>query len=336
MRKSLLAVSALSAVLATSCTVHNPSTPALSGPSGLALSLQLSATPDSVLQDGSSRSTITVAAFNQTGSSVAQNVQLTLNGPGLLSATTIQTPSSVTYTPPATTSGTPVVVTVSGTIVGTNGASSVPGPQATPQVQLTIRPATVLAATAPFPQINVIPASSVYAAGQMITFDASASCGTQLVAGACPGTIAVTGATWNFGDGTSATGSVVGHQFSANGTFPVTLAISNGSGGLASTTTVITVATVAAPTSAFTVSPASIPTGLCNPYNAFFNAATSTAAPGHSIVQYDWNFGDGVAVTTNTPSAAHCYTLANTYNSTLTVTDDVGQKATSSVSVTAK
>jgi hypothetical protein len=56
-----------------------------------------------------------------------------------------------------------------------------------------------------------------------------------------------------------------------------------------------------------------------------FDATTSTAAPGRTIVKYTWDFGDGTAPFINTqPISQHAFANANQYLVTLTVTDSAG------------
>jgi PKD repeat protein len=59
----------------------------------------------------------------------------------------------------------------------------------------------------------------------------------------------------------------------------------------------------------------------------FFNASTSTAAPGHTIVSFKWAFGDGGSATGVT--ATHAYATAGTYVVQLSLLDESGQGATS-------
>jgi len=87
---------------------------------------------------------------------------------------------------------------------------------------------------------------------------------------------------------------------------------------------------VSAPTAAFTVSPTPVTRGAA----INFNASTSTVATGHTLVSYAWNFGDGTAATSTSPTQTHVFTTAGTYTVTLTVTDDVGQTKITSSTVT--
>ena len=62
--RTIKAIVALAASLAVAdCTVDNGAAPPLSGPSDFGLSVALSASPDQLPRDGSSRSTISDASF---------------------------------------------------------------------------------------------------------------------------------------------------------------------------------------------------------------------------------------------------------------------------------
>ncbi len=62
-----------------------------------------------------------------------------------------------------------------------------------------------------------------------------------------------------------------------------------------------------------------------------FSSAGSTAAAGHSITTYAWDFGDGSTGTGAGPT--HTYRQAGPYSVTLTVTDDLAQTASKTISV---
>jgi PKD repeat protein len=64
----------------------------------------------------------------------------------------------------------------------------------------------------------------------------------------------------------------------------------------------------------------------------FFNGAISTASVGRTIVQYDWDFGTGVQASGMLTS--HTFTAAGEYTVVLTVTDDAGNKGSTSKKVT--
>ncbi len=345
MRKSLLALSVISTMLAgNACTVSQQTAPSVSGPSELAMSLSMTAIPDTVVQDGSGTSTVRVTAFDAGGHLISVDVQLALSGTGTLSSGTVKTgtdpknPAFVLYTPPIATSGAPNVVTITGSVIAansTNNASVAQGlPVANPQVFITIRPASAVIASAPAASFktSVFAPAQQFAIGQLINFDASASCGTQLVGGVCPGTSAIVSYVWNFGDSLVGSGVTTTHTYSAAGTYTAQLTIVNDRGLLGSASQSIVIpAAVDPPTAAFVVSPnpVSHTTGT-----AFFNGATSTAASGHGIVNYAWNFGDGNSATGTSATQSHIYGAAGSYTATLTVTDDLGQTKTTTGTIT--
>jgi PKD repeat protein len=63
-----------------------------------------------------------------------------------------------------------------------------------------------------------------------------------------------------------------------------------------------------------------------------FTAAASAAEAGHSIVDYQWSWGDGE--TAKGVTEEHDYVVAGTYYATLTVTDDIGRQASTTKSIT--
>jgi PKD repeat protein len=74
------------------------------------------------------------------------------------------------------------------------------------------------------------------------------------------------------------------------------------------------------------------PTAGDAPLPVDFDATDSSAPSGRTIVAYEWDFGDGVTGTGVAPS--HVYTTPGEYVVTLTVTDNVGLKGQSSVTIT--
>ncbi|HET9832536.1 MAG TPA: PKD domain-containing protein [Vicinamibacterales bacterium] len=330
MRKLLALVTLFALPLVANCAVHQDAAPSQSGPAEAGLSLKMSASPDSLFQDGNQSSRIAVTAFDSAGHAIAANVRLSVSpfNFGTLSAATITTradaanPVIVTYIPPAANTGNARTVTIQGTMIGSDASAG-----STNQVSVFVNPAASIASTAPTASFVVSPA--LVTSGRAATFDASSSCGGQLVGGACTSTSALTNFTWNFGDNTTAVGSIVGHTYVANGNFTVTLTVTNDQGRQATMSQLVSVSTVAAPTADFVFSPNTIhPGDVVN-----FNATASKAAPGHNIVRYDWNFGEGTTTSTTAPTATNKYAVVNTYKATLTITDDVGQTATKEVDV---
>jgi PKD repeat protein len=128
---------------------------------------------------------------------------------------------------------------------------------------------------------------------------------------------------WNFGDGSTGTGSSVQHTYGAGGTYSVTLTVTDDKGATGSVTKSVAVVANQPPTAAFTSSVTDL--------SAAFNGTGSTDADG-TITSYAWDFGDG---TTGTgASAQHSYGAAGTFTVTLTVTDDDGAIGTATGSVT--
>jgi PKD repeat protein len=82
-----------------------------------------------------------------------------------------------------------------------------------------------------------------------------------------------------------------------------------------------------APTAVFSATP----TNGVAPLAVAFNAAASTDADG-TINGYAWNFGDGATGAGQT--ATHAYSAGGTFTATLTVTDDDGATAVTSLTIT--
>ncbi len=120
------------------------------------------------------------------------------------------------------------------------------------------------------------------------------------------------------------------HTYDTAGTYAVTLTVSDAIGRRAQTSKSIKVAPGLNPTAAFTSSP----TDPLTKQAVNFNASGSRAAPGHTITEYQWDFGDGTFGQGQTTS--HSFGLPRAYVVVLTVTDDSGKTATSSGTVTVK
>ena len=136
---------------------------------------------------------------------------------------------------------------------------------------------------------------------------------------------------WNFGDGSSASGSTVSHTFSSVGSYTVRLTVTDDEGAQASATRQVQATEVsnANPSAAFNRTPQSGDA----PVAVSVDAGASTDSDG-SIVNYAWEFGDGGNA--NGVTAAHTYTSVGSFTIRLTVTDDGGATdvATRTVNVT--
>ena len=131
--------------------------------------------------------------------------------------------------------------------------------------------------------------------------------------------------TWDFGDGTTATGSPTTHRYTRGGTYTVTLRVTTDAGLTATSSRSITVSTTLPAGSAnFTFSPTDPLVGD----TVFFNAASSTV----TNASYSWDFGDGTTGSGVAPT--HAYSQARTYTVNLTVTNSLGQTETTSKTVT--
>jgi PKD repeat protein len=119
----------------------------------------------------------------------------------------------------------------------------------------------------------------------------------------------------------------VTHRYSRNGSFNVTLTVSNTRGNSDRTSQFVNVGASARPTAQFSFSPV-------NPQvnqSVFFNASASVATPGRTLVDYSWTFGDGGSGSGVTTS--HRYRALGTYTVTLTVTDDLGKTGTATQTI---
>jgi PKD repeat protein len=132
---------------------------------------------------------------------------------------------------------------------------------------------------------------------------------------------------WEFGDNTSddtGTTPADDHSYTSSGVYTVTLTATDDLGVSSSATQLVTVDTP--PTAAFTAPDPAIPGEP-----ASFDATNSTDIVG-TITGYSWSFGDGG--TAGGPNPGHAFATRGQYVVTLTVTNDAGQTATSTQTVT--
>ncbi|NLX17746.1 MAG: PKD domain-containing protein [Desulfobulbus sp.] len=125
---------------------------------------------------------------------------------------------------------------------------------------------------------------------------------------------------WDFGDGSTATGSTANHTYTTAGSYTVQLTVRDSSNQTSVATTVINASAPVVnlpPTAAISASA----TSGTAPVTITFNGSGSSAGSA-AITSYSWNFGDGS--TGSGATASHSYTTAGTYTATLTVTDRNG------------
>ncbi|HTO01295.1 MAG TPA: PKD domain-containing protein [Microthrixaceae bacterium] len=154
-----------------------------------------------------------------------------------------------------------------------------------------------------------------------VTFDGSASADPDG---------SIVNYTWNFGDGTTATGVSTSKTFGNAGTYIVSLTVTDNRGSSTTTTRTVTVTPGQPnqlPTASFT---ASLTSGQA-PLAVGFNASASNDPDG-SIASYAWNFGDGTTATGVIPSKT--FLAGGTFVVALTVTDNRGGTASSTQTIT--
>lgn len=133
---------------------------------------------------------------------------------------------------------------------------------------------------------------------------------------------------WNFGDGTTATGVGISHVYTEPGIYQVTLMVSDGSLNDTETASV----TVNDPDTSVivTASFVSSNTGGDAPQTISFDASASTSSDGGTL-SYSWDFGDNSSATG--VIASHEYTSAGSYTVTLTVSSASGSSDTATAAI---
>jgi PKD repeat protein len=135
----------------------------------------------------------------------------------------------------------------------------------------------------------------------------------------------ITSYTWAFGDGATGSGLTTSHRFAGSGTFTVSLTVTDDASATAQIAQTLTVGGSTANGQAdFTPTPSAPKVGQ----QVTFDASTSTASTGGSIVSYKYNYGDGTEETTANPVQSHTYAVAATVNVTLQTTDSNGKTST--------
>jgi PKD repeat protein len=337
MRKLFAIYAALSLGAAAACTVHQDGAPSLSGPSTNAISLTISATPDTLPQNGTAQATVRIKAFNAGGQPLASlpvRLDLKLNGVnqdfGTLSVRNLVTGSdgtaSAIYTAPAGPNagglGTTVAVVatpVAGDAVNQGVLNSV-GAVSQAFVRLVSEGVTNPGSDTPTAAFTT---AGTLTAGALVLFN-----GTTSTSGGTNS--AVVDWDWDFGDGSPhGNGSVVTHSFATARPYAVVLTVTNSLGRSTSTTSVVTIGAGTGPLPLFTA----LPNPATVNSTVTLDGSPSTGSP----INYTWTITSPAAAVTRFggPDAKVTFspTAVGNWNVNLTVTDTNGRSNTSAAQI---
>jgi PKD repeat protein len=140
---------------------------------------------------------------------------------------------------------------------------------------------------------------------------------------------------WDFGDGTTATGAAVSHSYqqtpeSNNFTYSIGVTVRDPLGRTSSDTVNLKVLPQK-PTAAFTYSEET--DYYYGQYDQYMDFDASASTFHTQYATYSWDFGDGGSDGTQAASDKHYYSNTGTYTVILTVTDGAGQTSTFNMSV---
>ena len=311
---------ALMALAAAACSLDKQAMPALSGPSGLGLAITMVATPDQLPRDGSSQSVVTLTMRDAAGQTLA-NRRVALS---VTLGVTLTQSEVVTGAGGQASFG--VVAPTSDVVIDGNRIvlSAVPvgagdGSNTTARI-MTIGLTGPRNETAPTPSFDWTP--NPLEIGQLATFDASK---TEDEHKACLESCTYA---WNFDDGATASGRIVTHAFAVSRPYNVALTVTDQAGVVATLRRIVVPAAPPVPTVDFTVVPAA---PLVNQTTTF--TANAKAAANHSVVRYEWSFGDGSTATTTAGIVDHAFATADTFAVTVRAIDDLGQVGSASKAV---
>ena len=131
---------------------------------------------------------------------------------------------------------------------------------------------------------------------------------------------------WNFGDNTAGSAPAPGHVYSSVGVYTATLTVTDNHGTSATATTTVT---VTSPSNQLPVASAGGPYTAVTGTALQFNGSASYDPDG-AITDYHWEFADG---TGSGVTPTHTFSAVGSHLVALTVTDNAGAKASSSIVV---
>ena len=316
------AAAAVLALAVSGCSISEQTPPPISGPSEFSLVLTTTVSPPTIQRNGTSQSTITVTARNESGGpAVGRRIALALNAPAdtQLSANTVVIgpdgrATVDVFAPPSTSFGD--LITVGLTPVDDAGQALA----VTRTVQIGLTPSNP---TRPTAQFTFTPPSPTVA--DTITFNASAS---QDEGAACGANCSYA---WDFGDGTTGSGVITTKNYPTTGARVVRLTVTDAGGASTSSTQSVNVGVPSAPTVG-TI--AFGPTPVVEDRATNFDAGGATVGAGATIESFTWVWGDGETTTTSGPQTQHTFRDPGTFTVRVTVRDNFGRTATGTVSVT--
>ena len=135
---------------------------------------------------------------------------------------------------------------------------------------------------------------------------------------------------WSFGTQGTATGPLPTKTFTAPGTFPVTLTVTDE--WKATNTSAAQNVTIAEPSGNSAPTPTFVQS--CTGLTCAVSSAGTTDPNTGDVISYSWSWGDGSTPSTGASPAAHVYATSGNYTITLTATDGWGKAASTSRSFT--
>lgn len=344
--RQLVGAAVLAACVGAGCGLSKQDRPALSGPSEFGQSIAVAATPDHISQDGQAQ-TIAQATIRDANGKAMPGVTVhwsviawrDTNGNNIPDGSeqtfgALVEPSSqqsitdgagiarisVAAPPP------PVVLPTDYgklriTVDTVDGDFDATLNQRSAVVVLVPPPGTLPQNRVPIASFTITPAIGIM--NQSLFFDASTTTDEgDLCGDACT-------YQWDFGDFEHGSGKTVNHSYWRAATFTVTLTVTDGRGGVGSTSRNLTITGPAPPTVSAIVAVPSAPVAG----SPVVLRATYTVGTGARVESFEWDFDDGSTATTEAQSVTHTFDNARAYNVRVKLTDNFGQSVVQTLSL---